>query len=269
MLEETAQEMAPDMPTDGQVDSTPQDQEGQAEDTQAAEVGQAAGADTEVNTQTTDDTFTSIDPSTLPEELKPLYNSMLKDYRDKTAGVADIRRKEAEIDAILNDPQIQSLLNQDTPVQPPQAEVPLSGEQLLLDILDNPQKLQEMIQAEASKMMAPLQQDFTSRQMGELVQKLGTEYPDLGNYEQAIADRVSKYGLSGSNSNEAYQSLVDMYKIVSFDSVKQKGINQGVATVTKRNGMAQPQATAAATEPVNQKAKSIWEAFEQAKNSLR
>ncbi len=37
----------------------------------------------------TEDSFTKLDPASLPEEVRPYYDSMLADYRRKTQGIAD------------------------------------------------------------------------------------------------------------------------------------------------------------------------------------
>lgn len=44
------------------------------------------------------DSFTGIDPNALPDELKPLYNSMLRDYRSKTEQVAEERKRFEALD---------------------------------------------------------------------------------------------------------------------------------------------------------------------------
>lgn len=57
----------------------------------APEQAQAApGSDTEGTTF--EDSFTGLDPNTLPDEARPYYDSMLADYRRKTQAVAEERR---------------------------------------------------------------------------------------------------------------------------------------------------------------------------------
>lgn len=49
----------------------------------------------------------SIDPNQLPEELRGSYNSMLRDYRKKTAALADERKKAALWDRLQSDQNFQ------------------------------------------------------------------------------------------------------------------------------------------------------------------
>lgn len=68
---------------------TPENQNGQANDQ-----GQSApGADS----------FTDIDPNTLPPELQAKYKSMLADYTRKTQSIADVRKKAETYDQISKD----------------------------------------------------------------------------------------------------------------------------------------------------------------------
>lgn len=49
------------------------------------------------------ETFFNGDPNSLPPELKPAYDNMLKDYKTKTSEVAQVRKKAEQFDQISRD----------------------------------------------------------------------------------------------------------------------------------------------------------------------
>lgn len=264
MPEESAQLTAPDMPSDGQVDSTPSDQQGQAEDTQADEVGQANSTDTSVNDAPGEESFTtSVNPNELPDELKGVYNSMLKDYRTKTAAAAaEIKAAEADrrqAQEILNDPVIQKLLKGE-PLQEESPKAPVSGEDLLLQILENPTKLQELIREEAEKLNQPLVEDLTTRQVTNLVENFYSKYPDAKQYEDEISAEFSEIFADGK---DPATTLVRAYKNVMFDKVQNESVKH--SKVAARDSIAQPQASSAPTVPTAPEVRSIHDAFRLAK----
>jgi hypothetical protein len=46
----------------------------------------------------TEESFTNLDPNTLPPQLKAAYNSMLRDYKTKTTEIAEQRKKYSDYD---------------------------------------------------------------------------------------------------------------------------------------------------------------------------
>jgi hypothetical protein len=71
------------------VSGTPENQSGQAT--------------TQVQSAPTEESFSSIDPTTLPPELQSIYKSLQADYTKKTQGVADTRKKADAYDQISRD----------------------------------------------------------------------------------------------------------------------------------------------------------------------
>lgn len=61
------------------------------------QTGQAA---TQAQSAPAEESFTDIDPETLPPELKAKYKSMLSDYTKKTQSIADVRKKAEAFDQV-------------------------------------------------------------------------------------------------------------------------------------------------------------------------
>lgn len=57
------------------------------------------------------DSFTDIDPETLPPELQAKYKSMLADYTKKTMGVAELRKKADTYDQLARDKRVVEFVN--------------------------------------------------------------------------------------------------------------------------------------------------------------
>lgn len=62
--------------------------------------GDAAGA------APSEETFFSGDPNSLPPELQSAYKNMLKDYKQKTEGVADVRKKAEYYDQLASNQKV-------------------------------------------------------------------------------------------------------------------------------------------------------------------
>src|SRR5882724_9055989 len=54
-------------------------------------------------TAPSEDSFYSGDPNSLPPELKQAYTNMLKDYKQKTTSIADVRKKAEAYDGLSKD----------------------------------------------------------------------------------------------------------------------------------------------------------------------
>lgn len=61
-------------------------------------------------TETTTSTFTNLDPNSLPPELRSFYDSMLKDYRQKTEEISEQKKKAALLESAANDPIVRGQL---------------------------------------------------------------------------------------------------------------------------------------------------------------
>lgn len=230
---------------------------GQAIDaTPPSDAGQAAAEPTQSDesaAQTIEDSFTSLDPTTLPPEAKPFYDSMLKDYRSKTAEIADLRgnapdwqAKADAFDGLMANDGFVKLLNAVEQAQNgtvaadnPATQSP-TGEDLLLQILDNPNKLNELIRNEAEKLVNPIADRVNAEQAAKLHAELLAKHPDLPQHEAKMAEYLER-------SNFTLEPE-EAYRLATYDAVKQAGINQGAQSVQKRNQAAQPASTPAPVE---------------------
>lgn len=87
-------------PTPDTQTATPATQEpASANGTAQANGSEAAGA------APSEDTFFNGDPNSLPPELKPAYDNMLKDYKQKTQSIAERAKKADSYDQISKDPR--------------------------------------------------------------------------------------------------------------------------------------------------------------------
>lgn len=209
--------------------------------------------------------FTSIDPSTLPDELKPLYKSLDTDYRHKTQEVAALRSKAEAFDMVrpLMD-NLSQLQNQLSPQDygPESIMTGLTGEQILYKIIEDPAFLQNVIderaQGIANQLVSPYAEQSLEMETRQVVQDVISRYPDLPQYEQSIVNLMEK---------NADLGLEDAYKIASYERARQEGVNQGVQTAQRRGQSGQPTGSSAPVKSANQP-KSVFEAFEQAKRQV-
>jgi hypothetical protein len=84
-----APNLAPDNPTDTAADNSPKAEPDATTSGTGAPRGQASEA------APTDDLFKGVDPNRLPPEVKAHYDSMLRDYREKTAKLSETIKSES------------------------------------------------------------------------------------------------------------------------------------------------------------------------------
>lgn len=65
--------------------------------------GQNGQAATQAQSAPAEESFSSVDPSTLPPELQAVYKSMQSDYTKKTQSIADVRKKAEAYDTVSKD----------------------------------------------------------------------------------------------------------------------------------------------------------------------
>lgn len=245
----------------GQVVSTPA--EGQAPDTQPVADGQANGADglnvTDPSSNP-EESFTGINPAELPEELKATYNSMLKDYRTKTADIATVRQQATAFNELMNNPQfskvMENLSNPSEPVAPAPA-TPLTGDEFFDKLIEDPTYLDKMIETKARELIDPIAKKIYDSEAGQQINEMRTKYPDFQANEPKIAELIGKYeGLS----------LEEAYKLSTYDKAIQTGVNKAKELEAQRGNAAQPDKTNSNVEP-SKAFSSVREAFEAAKRS--
>jgi hypothetical protein len=189
---------------------------------------------------------------------------MQADYTKKTQGLSE-RAKEYEafqakaiaFDELMSNPQFSKFT--ETLQAPQQQEVPLTGTDLIAQIQENPEILKDLIRQEAQRLYGPLADRYYGDLAAKEIDSLRSKYSDFTEYEDGIADILSKDQSGVLTAEQAY-------KMLAFDKAKQAGINEGVKSVEQRKLGAAPQASSAAVQP-SQRVSSILEAFNRARAS--
>lgn len=230
---------------------------GQSADSQTPTIDQAPEATDQP------ESFTSVDPSTLPPELQATYKSLQADYTRKTQNLAEINRKAAAFEEVMSNPNLSKMVataSTQPGESPAPQETPMSGEELLVKILDDPQALFDIVDKRAEEIanrkLEPLSEKVYSKEADTEITRLSQKYPDFLDHESQIVETMEKYGLDDPES---------AYKLVTYDKIEQKGVDRGVQVTEARIKGAQPESS---TAPVVKAGKmSFQEAFEQAKRS--
>lgn len=79
---------------------------GQTETVSTETSDQTGQAATQAQSAPAEESFSSIDPKTLPPELQGLHKQLQADYTKKTMSVADVRKKAEAYEALSKDPQL-------------------------------------------------------------------------------------------------------------------------------------------------------------------
>lgn len=82
-------------PTPNAVAANPSPEPAVDNGTVSSANGEAAGASAPVQ-----ETFTNLDPNTLPKELRSAYDNMLRDYKSKTMSLAEERKRFSDYDDV-------------------------------------------------------------------------------------------------------------------------------------------------------------------------
>jgi hypothetical protein len=218
------------------------------------------------------DSFTKINPETLPDELKGVYKSMLADYTRKTQAAAQVRSKAEAFDDLASNPTfstvIDNLSKYGNPLGP-QEEAPtgaqkggseLSGEDVLTMILDNPKDFFKMMRDIATEVttaeVKPIREDFSERSATNTLNKLQEKYPDLLDFEEDIIKTIDEKAKQGMNIG-----VEESYLIVTHGKV-----SKAKESLEKREQGAQPNGnrTSAITPKT---AKTLQEAYANAKKA--
>lgn len=71
---------------------------------------QSGSATPQAQSAPTTDTFSNIDPKTLPPELQDIYKNLQADYTKKTQSIAEVRKKAESFDKLSQDQEISAYL---------------------------------------------------------------------------------------------------------------------------------------------------------------
>lgn len=221
------------------------------------------------------DTFTKIDPSTLPPELQPVYKSMQGDYTRKTQAVAEEKKatqRDIEIaQQVLADPDVQELLKskyqqQGQPTQTaPQGQQ--SEEEVDVSKLTPEEAFERAVDMKVNERIKELdgkytpvqemlvnqhcmsQVETTVSQLNQLTKENG--YPPFENYRQAIVDQLKTP--ADPTGSQAVKQLVlagklrpaleTMYKNLAFGEIRTAEKENARAEVTQKKKANIPSST--------------------------
>lgn len=181
-------------------------------------------AESEKTETTTDEGFTTLNPEELPEELKPFYQNMLRDYTRKTQEIRSLKEK-----ALLYDQQEQEKMIQQKfpkPVEKPSSETTTYLAQSLgVDVSTlAPEERQQldffakMIDTTVNKRLAehvmPLQNKMTAKEYQQELVDVMKRYPDFDLYKDDVKHRLQL------NPNLSYE---DAYKLSTYEEAERRG----------------------------------------------
>lgn len=212
------------------------------------------------------ESFTTVRFDELSEEGKAIYKQFQGDYTRKTQDIASTRGKADAFEKMVSNPGFAQMMDNiekyGTPVAPkeePAKETRLSGEDLLLRILEDPDFFYKEVDRIAESKVAPLSTREAAKEADAEISRLSSKYPDFMTYETEIANLIEESG----HRIDAEKA----YKIVTYDKALSRGMEEGSKTTEKRLNTPTSRSSAASAEaPVEYK--SIHEAFEAAKKQL-
>lgn len=187
------------------------------------------------------------------KKAKPLQ----ADYTRKTQEIADIRRKAAAFD------ELAPLLEKpDRTVTPPAPKPRMSGEDVLLRILDGGEDfLDTLIKDRAAALVeervAPLSQAEATREADATISRLTAKYPDFGEH----ADRIVALLEASSYAMDVEQA----YQLATWDKQRAAGMNEATRAAQQRTQAAGTTSGRSATIAPNATIRSVKDAFEAAK----
>lgn len=211
----------------------------------------------------------STDIKDIPEALKGIHKSMQADYTKKTTELADQRKalesKASAFDELTNNPQFSEILDNiqkfGTPTPPKnQTQIKeLTGEEVLLRILENPRYLDQLIEEKARAITSPLTEKEAEREANTVYATFTEKYPDFKEYDSELEEFVK--GLPESVSQAQVISLVESkYKALSFDKLQEK--NDSLEKDSKREKAASLSRTTSAKPTPSQGKMSMHQAFQ-------
>lgn len=211
----------------------------------------------------------------IPEEYREKAQAYLDkrekemqgDYTKKSQALADVRRKAEFADSILEDKSfaevLKNLATYGTPTAP-KAAAParLSGEQIILKALEQPEFLGEYIEQEARRIaletVGPMTEKSAAAEASSIVNGLRAKYPDFQEYEDRISDMVDAGDITGTP-----RSLELAYDALTKGKAATRGIAEGNRLAGNRDRAAVSRSSTAPAVSVPA-AKSIMEAYQAA-----
>ena len=161
------------------VEETPQEEsqdQPQVESTQTPEAKEEAPKEpTPEQKEALEESFTHVDPNTLPEELKPLYKSLMKDYTQKRQTESE-RVREMERRLAEQEEQI-ARFNQTQHQQPSQEESQYSTEELANMSME--EYTQFLLNQAKSQIKGEIQQDVHTEQIENFNRQAQAEFVNM------------------------------------------------------------------------------------------
>lgn len=253
---------------------------------------QSGQATTQVQSAPAEESFSNIDPKTLPPELQAVYKNLQADYTKKSQSNADVRKKADQFDQISKDQRFVSYWNgldkqqkADFKEQKQEAEK-LLGEKISDEFfsksfetkdgfLDLIAKVVEEKQAKSQKKIEELEKYKTVTEASNVVEAFATEQgpdgkplrPDFYELDDPKLSLVTGYlsvNPPGDTSPQAYQTkLAEAYQWA-------KGVKDHFYSLGKTEALKIIQQKAAtSTNPPTQAAKGAYTGPDPKKMSVR
>ena len=237
-----------------------------------------------------EETFFSGDPNSLPPELKQAYTNMLKDYKNKTQSIADVRKKAEAFDQVSKDQRFVDYWNglsreQKADIKEQKAEVEKTLGQKITDeeftkafqdkdsYLAMQEKIAQMAFEKSQKKIEKLEQQLSVKEAADTVESFATEVgkdgkpirPDFYSLdEDQLITGYLNVNPPESNSQKDYvNKLNEAYGWAK--QVSQKYYEKGRADALARI----QQKAATSTEPPTNGAKGAYTGPDPKKMSVR
>ena len=238
-----------------------------------------------------EETFTRVDVNSLPPQLRESYNNMLRDYKEKTTGIAEtiksevakateaLRSKADYYDSIVSQESFVkqwndyvAKVNQAESVQPGSSQTNPELIQLKAQVQQVSQKLQE---AELSQVT-----DAFADAVNEKGEKINADFDKLNSIsigQIQNGDETEDFSLLRacvelSPGNSPQEKLANGYKMAKqqYDAIFEEGRKAGMGRIQSKvsNGTQPPTNVGGALSITEKKPRSAREALEMAKKGI-
>ncbi len=246
---------------------------GETQSGQATDV-QAQGAPAE-------ESFTDVDPKTLPPELQAVYRKMQAGFTKKMQGASEAQKKAAEYDQLMGDQRFTNYwkaLAAEGQNQTKEPE-PLITEQEYAEALSSPQGMEKLMQKVVQQAVQPLQDKVRVAEASEVLQEFAAAgHEDL--YELQEDQLISiQLELDPPRNRDDYRAKVEQ-AYTRAKELTQKYFQKGYQKATaEKMGVIQDKVNASSTPPTlnpgktyegpDPKTLSAGDAFRLAKKGVR
>lgn len=216
---------------------------------------EAEAKDEKSDAKGSDDSFTSLNPDELPDNLKEMYRNMQADYVKKTQALAEDKKKAQLYDQMAQEQMVQQKFPKPEEVQATQESEDYISQALGVDPstlgaeekqqLDNLVKVVEAVaQKRIQEQITPLQNTLMTRDYRQELTEVKGRYPDFDKYVPQIKEILN------NNSQMSYEQA---YKIASFEDREVKGRTQAVQNreVKKKQASLKTSPASEKDEPAN------------------